>query len=243
MAADFLIAIGDVHGEYDMLIELMARIEASKYAPSYHLIFLGDYIDRGPKSSDVVSFLSELKDEPGVTAIQGNHEDWMVDAVLNGNRDARDSWLHFGGIQTRASYGVPMPTALTAPFTKEERRAAGWMKSLPLFYQTENHVFVHAGVRPGCPMAGQSRSTMQWVRPDDFSDYNQDDPMGPCKHLVFGHTPSKDRQPWLGKNWTGIDTGGCFSRGALSAAIFDASKKAGPVEIIRVDRPHPMDNL
>lgn len=240
-----IVAVGDIHGEFDMLRDLMCQTAEWLSGRDAEFVFVGDYIDRGPKSKEVLDFLRTLSDtfNSNVTLLQGNHEDWMVQAVLNGNRDARDSWLHFGGIQTRASYGVLMPTALTAAFNKVERADATWLKDMPLFYQTENHVFVHGGLRPGVPMAGQSRDMMQWARPADFSDYKQDDPLGPCKHLVFGHTPSKDRQPWLGKNWTGIDTGACFPRGALSAAIFDRDVKGGPMHIVRVERPHPIDTI
>ena len=230
------VAIGDVHGEFAMLVELLDKVWSHCAGHDVQLIFLGDYVDRGPNSKAVTALLRQLQGE-GAICLQGNHEEFVYGSVLDGNQFIREMWMRHGGIQTRASYGVLMPTALKGGnYTAQEHADAKWMKTLPVSYETDHRVYVHAGIVPGKPMAQQSHDILRWVRPKDFNDYDMDT-MEPRKHIVFGHTPSRLYQPWLDKSWSGLDTGACFPRGALSAGIFVADRPGGPVTILRVDRP------
>ncbi len=230
------VAIGDVHGENFMLTELLQLVRQRCGADPFQLIFLGDYPDRGPDSKRVIETVRYLQGQ-GAIALQGNHEELFFESVLNGNQGAREVWMAHGGIQSRASYGVLMPMARASHnYTSAEHADAKWMQSLPLTHETKHRIYLHAGFTPGKPLAGQSREMLQWARPHDFTDYDMDT-MQPGKHVVFGHTPNKTRTPWLDKSWTGIDTGACFPRGALSAAIFLADQPGGPISVLRVDRP------
>lgn len=230
---DIFIAIGDIHGEHKMLCELVDRcrkiMHGSYPMADYKFVFLGDLIDRGPESDKVLRDL-EMHQDSGDIVIRGNHDDWMHDAVIEGNGDARTSWMIHGGKTTRASFGQ-LPNSPWAPV---ERYYARWLGKLPVYYATAHYIFVHAGVNPEKSLGEQSHEFMMWARPADWIN----DWKGP-RHVVFGHTPMKDRQPILTPHATGLDTGACFAHGALTAGFFrnDFLAPAGPFLLERVERP------
>jgi serine/threonine protein phosphatase 1 len=191
-----IFAIGDIHGCFDRLKALMEKIpiDCSRDA----LIFIGDYIDRGPHSVEVVDYLIQLKNRvPEVMFLKGNHED-MLDKFINGAD--RFTYLLNGGQQTLDSYLTKSVQSEFFPIPPDHME---FFKSLRLFYETEEFIFVHAGLRPRVPLESQNTEDLLWIR-DKFvsSKYN----FG--KRVIFGHTPLK--KPLVEPNKIGIDTGAVY---------------------------------
>lgn len=208
-------AIGDIHGCHDQLLVLLAKIKAHSGRTPYKGIFLGDYVDRGPKSREVVNQVRGLVTGRGGHgtwhALKGNHETMMAECLKD---DSMGFWSNNGGEQTKASY---------AGRDAEILRDAQWLASLPDIIETANHVFVHAGLSPRYSLAEQPEEVKLWIR-----GWERDDPdFG--KHVVYGHTPRK--RPLLLTNSTGLDTG-AFAGGPLTAGVFDEEKKQGPIDIL-----------
>jgi len=204
-------AIGDVHGCHDLLLDLLDGIAKHAAGRPHKLVFLGDYIDRGPDSAAVVHTVRTLQQSsPGsVICLLGNHEAMLLNAVT----DPRvfDLWLRNGGDTALASFG-----AKSARDLPED--VVGWLKSLPTFYETGRHYFVHAGVNPAKPLARQEDRDRLWIR-EPFLGSSHD--FG--KHIVHGHTPLQsgvpDEQPYR----TNLDTGAAYG-GALTAGVFSDAK-------------------
>ncbi|MDR2388102.1 MAG: serine/threonine protein phosphatase [Deltaproteobacteria bacterium] len=187
-----IFAIGDIHGCRVKLDELLAKID---WRPENHekLIFLGDYIDRGPDSYGVVERVLELKNRwrERVVALKGNHEQMFINFFLGRESIALSS---NGTSCTIKSYHdhQPFPPA-----------HVDFYNELVLYHETDRHIFVHAGLRPGLPLSHQSEDDFLWIR-DEFLDSNYD--FG--KTVVFGHTPL--RQVMISPHRAGLDTGAVF---------------------------------
>jgi len=191
-----IFVIGDIHGCFDKLCALMDKIPID-YSRD-QLIFIGDYIDRGSSSIEVVDYLINLKQRlPGTIFLKGNHED-MLENYLDGSD--RFTYLLSGGQRTLDAYlnhskspgGYPVPPAHLEFFD-----------SLHLYYQTDDYIFVHAGLRKKVSLEKQKKMDLLWIR-DEFiySDFD----FG--KRVIFGHTPF--REPLVQKNKIGIDTGAVY---------------------------------
>lgn len=212
-------AIGDVHGRLDLLQKLEAMIAADAVGRSGELwlLLLGDIIDRGPSSAQVVEHV--LSPLPGFVrhCLRGNHEDMLLDflAPSGGN----DLWLANGGIETLRSYAVPDTVLFERPDAYRLREIAetripaehiAFFESLPVAIETPGFAFVHAGIRPGVSLAQQSEHDLLWFRDQYASDYAEF-----SKTIVHGHTP---RQAALVlPRRIALDTGAVFT-GRLSAA-------------------------
>jgi serine/threonine protein phosphatase 1 len=212
-----LYAVGDIHGRLDLLRSLLQQIEADACAHAEArrrtLIFLGDYVDRGPDSRGVVADLiqSPPKDFE-VHFLKGNHEAILLDFL----EDAwhLEHWLVNGGQATMESYGVDTQSLAQRgahPDTWRRDFAEAlpeshlhFFRSLKLSVTFGDYLFVHAGVRPGVPLAGQSEADLVWIR-GPFLDHAG--PFG--KIVVHGHTPVQ--LPVIRPNRIGIDTGAVFS--------------------------------
>jgi len=217
-------AVGDIHGRLDLLLAAFGRIEAHAGTEAARIVCLGDYIDRGPESRGVVERLMAGPRRAGdrLDCLMGNHEDMLLHCAAGGGNTPL--WLQNGGDATMASYQRAAGRRLTPP----ELPAAhlDWMRRLPLSLETERQVFVHAGLRPGLPIAEQSDHDKLWIR-EPFLEIDHD--FG--KHVVHGHTPS--RRPELRPFRTNLDTG-AFHTGVLSIGVFDADRLDRPVEILQV---------
>ncbi len=191
-----IFAIGDIHGSFDRLQDLMQKIPIDFANDT--LVFIGDYIDRGPASVEVVDYLLDLKKRvPGIIFLKGNHED-MLEKYLDGTD--RFTYLLNGGQNTLDSYLSKTDRSDSFPIPTDHIE---FFKSLRLYYETEAYIFVHAGLRPKVPLASQETEDLLWIR-DKFiySKYNFGKP------VVFGHTPLE--KPLVEPNKIGIDTGAVY---------------------------------
>lgn len=191
-------AVGDIHGRYDKLVALMDRIEIDFDAD--RLVFLGDYVDRGEQSYEVIEYLVDLKQRnpyPQTVFLKGNHED-MMGKYLAGKD--RLTWLINGGQQTLESY-MQHHRDPEKPLIPEAHRH--FFDSLQLYHESDNYIFVHAGLRKNVPLEKQKPEDLLWIR-KKFIDTDFD--FG--KTVVFGHTPLEE--PLLLPNKIGIDTGAVY---------------------------------
>lgn len=188
-----LLAIGDIHG---CLEQLRALLETVKPTGEDRLVFLGDYVDRGPDSAGVIEFLIDFgQSYPGTVFLMGNHEQMFLDSLAG--KDI-SMFLINGGTNTLNSYEeknwLPIPD-----------RHVTFLKNLRFSFVTNQYIFVHAGLRPGVPVEEQKEHDLIWIREDFIaSDYNWE------KTIVYGHTPTTT--PQLSAKRIGLDTGCVYGR-------------------------------
>jgi len=202
-----IFAIGDIHGSFDRLQDLMQKIPINFANDT--LVFIGDYIDRGPGSVEVVEYLLDLKKRvSGAIFLKGNHED-MLEKYLDGTD--RFTYLLNGGQNTLDSYLSKTDRSGSFPIPPDHME---FFKSLRLYYETEAYIFVHAGLRPKVPLASQETEDLLWIR-DKFiySKYNFGKP------VVFGHTPLE--KPLVEPNKIGIDTGAVYGNALTCVQLPD----------------------
>ena len=191
-----IFAIGDIHGSFDQLQALMKKIPIDLARDT--LLFIGDYIDRGPASIEVVDYLIDLKSRfPEIVFLKGNHED-MLEKYLDGTD--RFTYLLNGGQNTLDGYLSRNLQSERYPIPHEHLE---FFRALKLYYETEAYIFVHAGLRPKMPLESQEPEDLLWIR-DKFI-YSKYD-FG--KTVVFGHTPLE--KPLVENNKIGIDTGAVY---------------------------------
>jgi serine/threonine protein phosphatase 1 len=191
-----IFAIGDIHGCYDPLVRLLGRVPIDWTRD--RLVFMGDYIDRGPQSFEVIEHLIELqKRHPETVFLKGNHEQMLAD-YLSGKD--RMTYLYNGGQQTLDSYLRNSSAPGRYPIPEAHLR---FFESLQLMFETENYIFVHAGLRKGLPLENQRPEDLLWIR-ENFVDTRHS--FG--KRVVFGHTPFDE--PRVEANKIGIDTGAVY---------------------------------
>ena len=207
-----IFAIGDIHGCLNKLEELMGKIPADRDGEL--LVFLGDYIDRGRDSREVVDFVISLNENfRSIVYLMGNHERMFLN-FLEGLEE--ELYLYNGGRCTLRDYGIAITDS---PAERKKKIPAAHMhfyQSLLPYYETEDYLFVHAGLLPGVELGKQKIDDLVWVR-RDFIDSTDD--FG--KTVVFGHTPVKS--PLIAKNKIGIDTGAVYG-GQLTCVELPALK-------------------
>jgi serine/threonine protein phosphatase 1 len=195
MSGDFYV-IGDVHGCLAPLQRLLEHLE-----PDLHqdrLVFVGDYIDRGPDSRGVVDYILRLKARypaENVICLRGNHEVMLADFLAGKDREL---FLMNGGMSTLGSYfGEDWDEQPELMLPLDHAR---FFRELFPFYATPGYIFVHGGLRPGLPVEQQAEEDLYWIR-GEFITSTED--FG--RRVIFGHTPFK--QPLILPNKIGIDTG------------------------------------
>lgn len=216
-----IFAIGDIHGSLRKLQDLIERCERYADGRPMTFIFLGDYIDRGPDSAGVVSYVIDLQARlpEQVIALKGNHEAMALD-IVDGVIPA-DRWLAQGGFETLRSYGVQSAAELPGAHVH-------WLRSLPVSYDDGRRFFVHAGIDPNKRFNAQQDHDLFWIREPFLSDRRDHGRL-----IVHGHTPINGRKPDLRANRLNIDTGAVFG-GPLTAAVFgDAEIK--PITFVQAD--------
>ncbi len=208
-------AIPDLHGRHDLLRAALAAIEGR--ARSGTVVFLGDYVDRGPGAADI---LERLMAGPPAgwrwICLKGNHEAMMALALRNPER--LDWWVDNGGDATLRSYeGRHGDMARHLP----------WIEGLPTIHVDAHRVFVHAGVEGAVPLDRQSDKTLLWKRyPGEATEGHGG------RHVVHGHHPDPDGPLRLGGR-TALD---CLAwrTGRLAVGVFDDGEAGGPVEVLDV---------
>ncbi|MCW0001304.1 metallophosphoesterase [Pararhizobium sp. YC-54] len=228
-APDHIYAVGDVHGYDDTLgrLEDLIVADSRRHNGTKWLVMLGDYVDRGPKSSAV---LTRLTTRPLVgirrICLAGNHEAVMLDFL--GNPSADHHWLKLGGLETLYSYGLH-----TLPAGREAQKKllrslipvahVAFLESLPSMLQVPGYCFVHAGLKKGVAPAEQRDADLLWLRPA-ASDTN-----APANGFVtvHGHTPVARVE--IGAGRINVDTG-IYMSGVLSAVRLS---RRDPPEIIQ----------
>lgn len=214
-------AVGDIHGRADLLERLLEKLAADRDGLPDHraaLVFLGDYVDRGPESKRVIDLLLGVDRERfEVHALKGNHDQALLDFIRE--PAGAGPWMKHGGVETLASYGVAAPRLANDDegwaTAADELKAAmppehlAFLEGLELSASYGDYLFVHAGVRPGVAFERQTEDDLLWIR-DDFLD--DDRPLE--KVVVHGHTP--ERKVHSDGRRIGIDTG-AYATGVLSA--------------------------
>ena len=186
-------AVGDIHGRSELLGSLAASIavDSSSTADDVLTVFLGDYVDRGLESAQVIERLSTGNFPTPFVALRGNHEAALLDFLEN--PQILDKWRHWGGLETLMSYGVDVTEARRG--RDFETVQAKFRSVLPahhlqffrdtvLSYSVGDYFFCHAGVRPRVPLDAQSEKDLLWIR-DEFLAYTK----GFERVIVHGHTP------------------------------------------------------
>lgn len=216
-------AIGDVHGRLDLLVELLDMIGRDDWRRKQRdetcLILLGDYVDRGPQSRDVIDFIIKLREQwPSMTCLMGNHEQ-VFQMAINGDEQAvrfftRDG---VGGCETLMSYGITKrqikelaPGELWDMIDKAvPQEHKDFLASLNSQAIIGDYAFVHAGIQPGVPLADQEDTDLYWIR-DAFLEFEEPHPY----MIVHGHSIREDVE--MRTNRIGIDTG-AYATGRLTA--------------------------
>lgn len=200
-----LIAIGDIHGEYYKLENLLEKI-----APTAQdrFVFLGDYIDRGLYSKQVVDKLLDLSKFCPCEFLTGNHEYYLL-KTYQGDKSAEYFFMTYGGVQTIESYGS---------FENIFKIHGDFYKNLKQYYVENDYCFVHGGIEPNKTLAEQDEFNMLMIR-DEFIN----NPVTLGKKVVFGHTPFE--KPLVMPDKIGIDTGsGKYENSYITALICGEEK-------------------
>jgi serine/threonine protein phosphatase 1 len=194
-----IFAIGDIHGCLGKLNKLMSRISIDNKNDT--LVFIGDYIDRGESGPEVIDHIIQLQSEyKKIVCLKGNHEQ-MLSRYLEGLDE--DMYFANGGKVTLHSYGIILSDDIDERKRKIPARHRVFFESLLPYYETEDYIFVHAGLKPGLLLKEQTINDLLWIR-HEFIDAEYD--FG--KIVVFGHTPLN--KPLISKNMIGIDTGAVY---------------------------------
>jgi serine/threonine protein phosphatase 1 len=215
-------ATGDVHGRADLLANLFTRIDAdlqTRPARNSVQVFLGDYIDRGPESRQVIELLIGRRKIHNVIPLKGNHEQCALNVLHDPSLLAQ--WKSIGGLNTILSYGVtPVWTdsqsmsAVAIAFANNlPEHHLRFLQNLPLSFTCGDFFFVHAGARPGIRLQEQSENDLLWIR-EDFLLHEED--FG--KVVVHGHTPTLE--PDIRPNRINIDTG-AYATGRLTCLVLE----------------------
>jgi serine/threonine protein phosphatase 1 len=213
-------AIGDVHGCSDMLDDMHRQIAADLRArpcADAVLIHLGDYIDRGADSAGVIDRIARPPLAIQTINLMGNHEELFL-AAFDAERGAADLWMQNGGVPALASWGVPPRTKPRDWPNFIPAHQVTQLRSLALHHTIGSYLFVHAGIRPGIPLAEQTPHDLRWIRKpflehDATLDYV----------VVHGHTV--ERTPIVRPNRIGIDTGAVLG-GQLTCVMLEADRMA-----------------
>ena len=220
-------AIGDIHGRLDCLDGVLDKLDADLQAHPCRraaVIFLGDYIDRGPASAHVLDRLIEMQETHQAICLRGNHEA-LLDQFLQ-EPATLANWAGLGGLSTLMSYGLEPPlqpraedgaalAARLAGVMPERHRT--FLGALPATHVFGDYVFVHAGLRPRVRLAQQADEDLLWIR-DDFllhEAYHE-------KMVVHGHTPVM--APDVRRNRINIDTG-AFATGRLTCLVLEGEDR------------------
>lgn len=225
---DPIYAIGDIHGQTTQLEDALRLVEADGGTQA-KVVFVGDYVDRGPDSRGVIDrLIAGLADGRDWTCLKGNH-DRFFERFLAEPEPQHDPhllvgyhWLHdaIGGRETVASYGVAVPDRIRQSDLAGHLRSVvpdshkQFLQSLHLRHHVGNLFFAHAGIRPGVALDDQVENDLVWIRQEFLQDYSDHGVL-----VVHGHTPVQ--HPELYNNRLAIDTGAGYGRTLVPVVIDD----------------------
>ena len=223
-------AVGDIHGRLDLLDVLLGVIVDDARADpdmATTVVFLGDYIDRGPDSRGVIDRLIRFRDEVGIESrfLKGNHEAKMLEFL--GDPTVGPEWCEYGGTEALKSFGLNLPTMrhrkeewshlaedLDHHMTPDQR---AFLEGLELSVTLDGYFFAHAGARPGTALDEQDEDDLMWIR-GSFLDHEER-----FSHVVVhGHTPKRD--PHTDHRRIGVDTK-AYASGVLTAVRLEATAR------------------
>jgi Calcineurin-like phosphoesterase len=219
-------AIGDVHGRADLLERKLSSIDThlTFHSTSRAIeVLVGDYVDRGPGSRQVLDLLIRRRRSHELICLKGNHESYVFQ-FLRDPTVLRD-WRQYGGLETLVSYGLKPPLNPSSAEQIELSKAFAemlphdhkvFLSQLPLSFTCGDFFFVHAGVKPGVPLPRQAEEDMLWIR-DDFLVCEDDF----AKIVVHGHTPVIE--PDIRLNRINIDTG-AYATGKLTCIAIEKER-------------------
>jgi serine/threonine protein phosphatase 1 len=216
----FVVAVGDVHGRLDLVEYLWQQIDAASRLSSARrriLIFIGDYVDRGMHSAELIDRL--LDGFPGFETIflKGNHDETLLQFLTDPT--IGEAWRNFGGLETLKSYGVAHSAGKNWSQTRSEfaavipRTHVEFFKNLKLHVTIGDYLFVHAGIKPRVPLEDQRETDLLWIR-EEFLEST----VNFGRVVVHGHTPTET--PDIRPNRIGIDTG-AYMTGRLTALVLE----------------------
>lgn len=207
-----ILAIGDLHGNFDRLLSVFHKIQFREGRD--FLIFLGDYVDRGPESMRCLRWAMEMSEKEHVVFLRGNHEQMML-AYYEGHNIYGNSWLPNGGNATKRDLNAWIekdPMAL--------EKSLEFIRHRPLYHQLlyndTKYIFCHAGLKPGIPLEDQREEDLLWIRGDFYKYYHGN------ATVVVGHTPVQYLMPdrvtpiRLKNNIWLVDTGSFLPQGRIS---------------------------
>ncbi|HVW74320.1 MAG TPA: metallophosphoesterase [Rhizomicrobium sp.] len=216
-------AIGDIHGRADLLKILLEKIRKDIAESDFEsvqpaIVFLGDYIDRGPSSHDVVDIILRLEDSgQEIHPLKGNHEEALLQFLAD--TASGPAWFMHGGLATLQSYKIKVPDPSEGEVGLERARLAlidalgpthlAFFQGLKSSFIQDDYAFVHAGIRWGKPFAEQDETDLLWIRQDFLSADGKAEYV-----IVHGHTPADS--VYIGPQRIGVDTG-AYASGVLSS--------------------------
>jgi len=182
------LAIGDVHGCHRALVELLGMFAVTA---ADTVVFLGDVVDRGPATRQVVEEILSLANRAKVVCLMGNHEEMMRDAISG--RGLFNAWLDVGGKATLDSYGGAIENIPPAHLR--------FLVSTRPYYETDTDIFVHASLEPEVSLANQTALYLRWkhLAGNEFPHISG-------KRVICGHTPQSDGAPLVFHGWVCLDT-------------------------------------
>ncbi|RXT47727.1 metallophosphoesterase family protein [Bradyrhizobium betae] len=211
-------AISDIHGCSDLLKTMFEVIDRDLMTigrrRALH-VFLGDYIDRGPDSSGTIDLLIDRARRHESIFLKGNHEEFLFEVLRD--PEMLQNWRQYGGLQTLSSYGIQPPLNPTVEEQKEliDRLALAIPMHHRMFFERlrtrfvcGDFFFVHAGIKPGLPLASQREEDLLWIRDEFLLSERKHE-----KYIIHGHTPV--REPDIRPNRANIDTG-AYATGNLT---------------------------
>lgn len=228
---DAVYILGDIHGRLDLLMQLLERLAAQAH-PTARLLCVGDYIDRGDDSAAVLQQMMALQAVQGqdrVMCLMGNHEKMLL-SFLDDPARAGPRWMHYGGLQTMASFrvGLGAGTERDWPAIRDALRAAmgaeleAWLRALPVSWQTGNLFVAHAGADPARAIGDQPEQGLLWGG-EGFYDTPRRDGIW----VAHGHVITEAAQARDGR--ITVDTG-AYATGRLTAALVEPDGRVKMIE-------------
>lgn len=213
-----ILVVPDTHGQKAQLDRVLALADAH-FGEGAKIVFLGDLVDRGPDSAGVIQTLIHgIAAGRDWTVIRGNHDQLFIDYIDGGDPETPGglSWLHerMGGRETLASYGVEEVVGRDRAEIVSHIPAehVSFLKGLPYTHETEDLLFVHAGIKPGLPMSEQDPFEMMWIRGEFLNDTRDHGRL-----IIHGHTPVDAPEHW--GNRVNLDAGAGYGHDLAIAVI------------------------